>query len=298
MTVMKNKFCAAALAGVVLLAGCGEAVTGEGYVNSDGIYAGYEVVHGNGALEGNVGDVSLQPGDEVAVITIAGYGDITVKLFPDIAPLAVENFKQLAASGYYDGKNIHRVMTGFMFQGGSSSGTGLSSESGPSFGVEVNPNARHFYGALCMANSAATNSEQFYIVNSTGTGEFSALKEDFESLEAAVAAMADEIENAEELYGAEVVASYSFLQYVAQYNHYRMLAEFVGSASDQVVAKYGAVGGAAYLDGGYTVFGQTVSGWDVIEAVSAVSVEDDGSGNVTKPVTEILIEKVTVTLHE
>ena len=63
---------------------------------------------------GNVGEVTISSGDTVAEIEIEGYGTIKAKLFPDIAPIGVENFKQLADQGYYDGKNIHRVIEGFM----------------------------------------------------------------------------------------------------------------------------------------------------------------------------------------
>ena len=62
-------------------------------------------------------------GEEVAVIKTSK-GDIFVRLFPEHAPKAVENFKTHAKNGYYDGLIFHRVISGFMFQGGCPHGTG------------------------------------------------------------------------------------------------------------------------------------------------------------------------------
>ena len=75
---------------------------------------------------GNVGDVKINTGDIVAEFEIEGFGTIKAKLFPDIAPIGVQNFIQLAQSAFYNGKNIHRVIADFMMQGGAanSDGTG------------------------------------------------------------------------------------------------------------------------------------------------------------------------------
>ena len=115
---------------------------------------------------GNVGDVAISSGDTVAEIEIEGFGTIKAKLFPEIAPIGVKNFTMLAEQGYFDGKNIHRVIEDFMFQGGSENGDGTGGNaaysgegsSAASFGTEINENARHFYGALCYANALGQNS--------------------------------------------------------------------------------------------------------------------------------------------
>lgn len=73
---------------------------------------------------GNIAEISVQDGDTVAEIEIEGYGVIKVKLFPDLAPKAVENFTLLAEEGYYDGLKIHRVLSGHFMQGGSLNGDG------------------------------------------------------------------------------------------------------------------------------------------------------------------------------
>lgn len=63
-------------------------------------------------------DQEIQEGEEIAVITVKGYGEIKVRFFPDEAPKAVENFTTHAKEGYYDGLTFHRVIADFMIQGG------------------------------------------------------------------------------------------------------------------------------------------------------------------------------------
>jgi len=90
-------------------------------------------------------------------------GAIAVELFDDDAPKTVENFRKLAADGFYDGVIFHRVIPDFMIQGGDPTGTG-SGGPGYTFEDEFNdhPVAR---GALAMANAGPnTNGSQFFIV--------------------------------------------------------------------------------------------------------------------------------------
>lgn len=94
-------------------------------------------------------------------------GDITFKLFDDIAPKTVANFVGLAKQGYYDGVIFHRVIPDFMIQGGDPTGTGMGGESiyGESFEDEFSPNVFNLRGALSMANAGPnTNGSQFFIV--------------------------------------------------------------------------------------------------------------------------------------
>lgn len=103
--------------------------------------------------------------DEVILHT--NEGDITLKLFPQIAPKACENFTSLAKKGYYDGTTFHRVIKGFMIQGGDPSATGAGGESiwGKPFEDEFKPNiVFDKAGILAMANRGAnTNGSQFFI---------------------------------------------------------------------------------------------------------------------------------------
>lgn len=95
-------------------------------------------------------------------------GDITVHLFPELAPKTVENFVGLAKKGYYDGIIFHRVIPDFMIQGGDPTGTGMGGESiyGESFEDEFSKELFNLRGALSMANAGPnTNGSQFFIVN-------------------------------------------------------------------------------------------------------------------------------------
>ncbi len=91
-------------------------------------------------------------------------GTFTVELFADRAPLTVENFVNLARAGFYDGTTFHRVIPGFMAQGGDPEGTGRGGP-GYDFGDEFHPTLRHdAAGVLSMANAGpGTNGSQFFI---------------------------------------------------------------------------------------------------------------------------------------
>jgi cyclophilin family peptidyl-prolyl cis-trans isomerase len=91
-------------------------------------------------------------------------GDIEAELFAADAPKTVENFINLARSGYYDGTTFHRVIAGFMAQGGDPTGTGRGGP-GYQFEDEFSPRRRHdAAGTLSMANAGpGTNGSQFFI---------------------------------------------------------------------------------------------------------------------------------------
>jgi cyclophilin family peptidyl-prolyl cis-trans isomerase len=91
------------------------------------------------------------------------HGAIEVELFDDDAPKTVENFRKLAADGFYDGLSFHRVIKDFMIQGGCPLGTGTGGP-GYTFEDEINDN-KIVRGALAMANAGPnTNGSQFFIV--------------------------------------------------------------------------------------------------------------------------------------
>jgi cyclophilin family peptidyl-prolyl cis-trans isomerase len=91
-------------------------------------------------------------------------GEFTVELYAADAPLSVENFVNLARSGFYDGTTFHRVIPGFMAQGGDPTGTGRGGP-GYTFRDEFSPSRRHDGpGVLSMANAGpGTNGSQFFI---------------------------------------------------------------------------------------------------------------------------------------
>ena len=291
------KLLAAMLTVSLLLAGCSEKSDGANGDNSGsgtntdaaGSAGGYSVVENENitivkspeGFTGNIGDVAIESGDTYAVITIEGFGAITVKLFPEAAPEGVQNFIDLANSGYYSGKEIHRVVEDFMFQGGSQNGDGMSTADDPSFKVEYNAQMRHFYGALCYANARSINGSQFYIVNSK--------KYDPVSIDE-VQATVDEL--TELITASKSDDEYAYYQYY--YDYYASILRGLKDSTEEIEAKYKEVGGASTLDGGYTVFGQTVDGFDVIDEISKVEVEQSSGGELSHPVQKIVIESVEI----
>jgi peptidyl-prolyl cis-trans isomerase B (cyclophilin B) len=90
-------------------------------------------------------------------------GPIVFELFDEEAPKTVENFRKLAADGFYDGLTFHRIIKDFMIQGGCPLGTGTGGP-GYTFEDEINPH-KVVRGALAMANAGPdTNGSQFFIV--------------------------------------------------------------------------------------------------------------------------------------
>ncbi len=109
--------------------------------------------------------------NRLAVIEIAGWGDIVIELYDDMAPITTDNFAELASSGFYDGISFHRCIDDFVAQTGDPNtrnnnpyddGMGGSSTTIP---LEICPNATHVDGAVGMARSTETDSasSQFYI---------------------------------------------------------------------------------------------------------------------------------------
>lgn len=105
--------------------------------------------------------------EKKTVVLETNQGAIEIELLPDIAPKACENFTKLVEKGYYNGLIFHRVIKGFMIQGGDPTGTGTAGQSvwGKSFEDEVSPAVKFdSVGILAMANAGPnTNGSQFFI---------------------------------------------------------------------------------------------------------------------------------------
>lgn len=105
--------------------------------------------------------------DKKTVVLETNQGAIEIRLMPEVAPKACENFEKLVEKGYYNGIIFHRVIKGFMIQGGDPTGTGMGGESiwGVSFGDEVAPGVKFDSpGIVAMANAGPnTNGSQFFI---------------------------------------------------------------------------------------------------------------------------------------
>lgn len=200
-------------------------------------------------------------GQQIATITIKDFGDVKIMFFPEQAPKAVENFTTHAKDGYYDGLTFHRVMDGFMIQGGDPDGNGTGGESiwGKSFEDEFSKDLHNFTGALSMANSGSnTNGSQFFIVNTDPIT-------DMKTQQGTVTA--DQILDSQGR-GANLSAE----------------------ARDT----YKKNGGAYWLDDKHTVFGQVYEGLDIVKKV--MQTETDPNNDM--PTTPVVIEKVTISTAE
>lgn len=107
-----------------------------------------------------------------AIIDVKDYGKITVELYPDVAPITVSNFVTLAKSGFYDGLTFHRIMEGFMIQGGDPKGNGTGGSDQNIFGEfsenGFENNLSHTRGVISMARNGYdynSASSQFFIVH-------------------------------------------------------------------------------------------------------------------------------------
>ena len=110
-----------------------------------------------------------QSGDTTCIMHTT-MGDIKIRLFPEHAPKAVENFITHAKNGYYNGLKFHRVIKDFMIQGGDPMGSGIGGESiwGEPFEDEFCQELHNIRGSLSMANAGpCTNGSQFFIVQAS-----------------------------------------------------------------------------------------------------------------------------------
>ncbi|MDE7298178.1 MAG: peptidylprolyl isomerase [Lachnospiraceae bacterium] len=200
-------------------------------------------------------------GELYAKINIQDFGTITVKFFPEEAPLAVENFVTHAREGYYDGVTFHRILDDFMIQGGDPEGTGRGGASiwGKDFADEFADELHPLRGALCMANIGEpnTNSSQFFIVQ----------------------ADASTIAEMERLLDARFEVKLK--EYIK--------AGYGTELSDEQVELYETYGGTPWLFRHHTVFGQVLDGYEVLDAVAGVKADKNGS-----PEKAVFIESVEI----
>ena len=275
------------LAAGLLLTGCSDS-------GKDGGNTKMEITSSKPAeidgFKGNVENVAPKSGDLIATFEIEGFGTIKAVLFPEAAPVGVENFQKLADSGYFKNLNIHRVVADFMLQGGSLNGNGTGGDAmvnGGEFGIETTQNARHFYGALCYANAQGQNSTQFYIVNNK-------IPQDLDDFD--IPRYEQIVQQGKDYMAASRSdAEREYYRFQGQY--YQNTVDWVNYASDEIKARYKEKGGTPFLDGNYTVFGQVYEGFDVVDRISEVLVTyNDNGTEMSKPVQDIIIKNVTVTV--
>lgn len=175
-------------------------------------------------------------GDEIAVLTIKDYGDVKIRLFPDETEKGTENFKKLVESGFYDELIFHRIVDGFVIQGGDPKGNGTGGVDawGSTTGFEqtISNHLCHVTGAVAYAiGEDKLNKSQFYIVT-----------------------------------GQELNSDY-FAQLRSQLGL---------TFTPAVESLYLQTGGQPYLDGGYEIFGQVFDGLEHCLAIQKVAVDENG----------------------
>ena len=141
----------------------------------------------------------------MVTMTLESGKTIKIELYPEIAPNTVNNFISLVQKGFYNGLIFHRVIKGFMIQGGCPDGTGMG---GPGYGIKgefitngVQNNLKHDKGVLSMARSQSPNSagSQFFIMHEYSPhldGQYAAFGKVIEGLE-----VVDEIATVKTGYG-------------------------------------------------------------------------------------------------
>ena len=221
-------------------------------------------------------------------------GEITVVLYHDQAPKAVENFIGHAKDGYYDGLTFHRVIQDFMIQGGDPNGDGTGGRSiwGSGFDDEFSDQLHNFRGALSMANAGyGTNGSQFFIVqaDTASMGVEDAMlnmylndqyyKASLELMEYQMSGATQEelnkkVDELNQELNEKVTAGVPENQKV----RFQEAAE-----ADQ------ERGGTPYLDYKHTVFGQVIDGMEVVDAIAAVETDESDA-----PVEPVIIETIVV----
>jgi len=189
--------------------------------------------------------------DEAEVELVTTDGNIKMKLFPKLAPKAVENFLTLSKEGYYKNNEFFRVLDNFMIQTGSKDNK-ASGESKSIFGApfanEISDQLYNIRGAVSLANAGqgtTSNGSQFFIVQNPKD-------------------MSSQIDTSS--YPSKIAAAYKH-------------------------------GGYPSLDGQYTVFGQVISGMNVVDKIAAGKVSaatDSSGGSAGTPVSPVKITEVKI----
>lgn len=150
------------------LAGCGGSGATSGSASGSASTASTSAAATDGPITEATGDYAS--GFHDAIIEVESYGTIKLQLNGTVAPVTVANFANLASSGFYDGLTFHRIIKGFMMQGGDPNGDGTGGSDRTivgEFAENGHPNPiSHVRGTISMARSSAPNSasSQFFIM--------------------------------------------------------------------------------------------------------------------------------------
>ena len=170
----------------------------------------------------------------IVTIEMENGGKIVAELYPEVAPISVNNFISLIKKGFYDGIIFHRVISGFMIQGGDPQGTGMG---GPGYCIKgefaangVQNDLRHSRGVLSMARSQAPNTagSQFFIMHADGyflDGQYAAFGMVMEGMETVDAIASVRTNGADKPYEDQKIASITVDTHGVEYPAPRLLAD-------------------------------------------------------------------------
>ena len=225
-------------------------------------------------------------------------GDIVVRLY-DETPVHRDNFIKLVKEGYYDGTLFHRVIKGFMIQGGDPDSKGapavkMLGVGGPDYTLEaeIKDNLFHKRGALAAARQGdevnperRSSGSQFYIVwgDVYNEGQLRQFSKQLRMQKVQDAFNALARENHAEIMQLRRDRNRAGLQELQE----KLVAEAekkVGPSglTDEQIALYSTIGGTPHLDGQYTVFGEVEEGLDVVEMIQGTA-----TGRADRPVDDI-----------
>jgi peptidyl-prolyl cis-trans isomerase B (cyclophilin B) len=236
------------------------------------------------------------------VVTIkTKYGDMVAILY-DETPKHKANFLKLAKEHYYDSLLFHRVIEGFMIQGGDpdskkAAPNQMLGKGGPAYTIEAefNPKFFHEKGSLSAARrgdaenpTKASSGSQFYIVQGTKVPEQD-LKLDMIKFNAGMRTLLDNPVNKAlrdsigALYAANDEAAFQKkLMSLVPRIEKETGTKVTKDVSPEKLKAYSTVGGTPHLDGGYTVFGKVIKGLEVIDAIAAQ--QKDASNRPTEDI--------------
>lgn len=238
-----------------------------------------------------------QKGDQIAILHTTE-GDIYIRLFPEAAPKAVENFIALAQKGYYNGLTFHYVHQNFIVQTGdpTGEGDGGASATGEPFEDEFDTKLLNLYGAVAMASDKEDNNGSQFYINQKSV-EYFGTRDTYtpEYREAAAKAMYESALEQTQLSPEEFAKQYG----IGKWEDFITETYIYDWIPEEVWTAYLKHGGNLHLDGswrksgGHTVFGQVFKGMDVVEEIAGAVVNSK-----YKPIIDITITSIEITTYQ
>lgn len=237
-------------------------------------------------------------GDQIAILHTDA-GDLQVRLFPEAAPKAVDNFVKLAQKGYYDGVIFYRIVKDSVLQTGDPTGTGNGGESadGTRFEDEFDTRLLNLKGSLAMANDGEDRNGSQFFLNHRGVDKFG--KRDEYSPEARDEAAKIGYDQFVKQYTEDERKQYGITTFEEFKKVYAPETYVYDWIPDEVWDAYETYGGNLRLDGafrrsgGHTVFGQIFEGMDVLDELADTICNSEG-----RPIVDVRIKSIEITTYK